>query len=152
VLRLLQSCSKNSKSWARSLWMLGEFSDRYASEGADASFLTTPFQSTAAFMHSTRALRLVLSRVFLLYRGDNRNRTTLPRTASFWVSAAALANHRMKERAGCRSQNRSERRIPRNCARNSNSPETSFRFVSGCAGEQSRPMLPFHLPKAAADP
>ena len=61
-----------------------------------ASFLTTPFQSTTASMRSTRALRLVASRFFLLYRGDNRNSTTLPRTVPFWVSAAALANQRME--------------------------------------------------------
>jgi len=47
-------------------------------------------------MRAPRALGLVPSRVFLLYLGDNRNTTTLLRTAAFWVSAAALANHRMK--------------------------------------------------------
>ena len=45
-------------------------------------------------MCGPHALGLVPSRVFLLYRGDNRNRATLLKTAPSWVSAKALANHR----------------------------------------------------------
>src|SRR5437660_6493281 len=47
--------------------------------------------STGIYMCAPRARGLAPSRVFLLYRTDNRLPTP-PRTAPFWVSAGVLAN------------------------------------------------------------
>jgi hypothetical protein len=54
----------------------------------------TDFPPVLYNMSAPHALGLVPSRVFLLYRGDNRNRATLLKTAPSWVSAKALVNHR----------------------------------------------------------
>jgi hypothetical protein len=96
VLRLLQSCSKNSKSWARSLWMLGEFSDRYASEGADTllhfsqrrfNLLPLPCAPHAHSGWCPPESSCSIGAIIV---------TRLLYQEPFWVSAAALANHRMK--------------------------------------------------------